>query len=232
MHFFILVLLISFFIFLFFLHFVSRDDIVLMRRNISEDNIFNIAFLLLVVAVLSSRFFYVLLNPSENFLNPLYFLLFPYFPGLSLLGGVVGGSIFLYSIFKIKKMPTARLLDLFALSFLSSMPFGAVGYYILSDYSILSFSAVFTAVSYVLLFLFFVFFLFPRFAKGRVEEGNMAILFLIAFSVVSLLRLVVEKRFALDLENVILALLLIFSTGIYIKKTKLIPKFIASRKKP
>ncbi|MEX2012911.1 MAG: prolipoprotein diacylglyceryl transferase family protein [Candidatus Levyibacteriota bacterium] len=230
MQFFILILLVSFFIFLFFLYFVSRDDFVLIRRDITSDNIFNVAFLLAAVAILSSRLFYAFSHPNQNFLNPLYFLLFPYFPGLSLVGGVLGGGIFLYVIARVKKMPTARILDLFTLSFLASMPLGVVGYYILAGYNFLSFNVIFTIVSYITLFSIFVFFLLPRFSKGRVEEGNMATLFLVAFSAVSLLDLVVEGKFSISGEVIILFVLLISAASFYIRKTKLISKLVKRKK--
>jgi len=230
MQFFIVILLVSFFIFLFFLYFVSHDDFVLIRRDITPDNIFNAAFLLVPVALFSSRLFYAISHPSTNFFNPLYFLLFPYFPGLSLLGGVLGGGLFLYAIFKVRKMPTARLLDLFTLSFLASMPFGVIGYYILASYNFLSFNVIFTIVSYIVLFSIFVFFLFPRFSKGRVEEGNMVILFLIAFSAISILDSVAEGKFSISGEIIILFILLISSTALYVRKTKLILRLVKGKK--
>lgn len=230
MQFFILVLLISFFIFIFFLYFVSHDDFVLLRRDISSDNVFNIAFLLSGVALLSARLFYVIFHPSANFFNPLYFLLFPYFPGLSLLGGVIGGGIFLYAILKVKKMPVGRLMDLFTISILSSIPFGLVGYYILAGYNFLSFNVIFTTSFYIVLFLVFAFFLFPRYSKGRVEEGNMSILFLVTFSAISLLDSIIARKISISPENVILMMLFVSSAALYVKKTKLIPK-LALRKR-
>lgn len=230
MQFFILVLLISFFVFIFFLYFVSHDDFVLLRRDITSDNIFNIAFMLSGVALFSARLFYVIFHPSANFLNPLYFLLFPYFPGLSLLGGFTGGGIFLYAILKVKKMPVGRLMDLFTISILSSIPFGLVGYYILAGYNFLSFNVIFTIVSYIILFLVFAFFLFPRYSKGRVEEGNMSILFLVAFSAISLLDSMAERKFSVNPENIILMMLFVSSVALYLKKTKLITKLVLRRR--
>ncbi|MEX2007672.1 MAG: prolipoprotein diacylglyceryl transferase family protein [Candidatus Levyibacteriota bacterium] len=231
MQFFILVLLLCFFIFLFCLYYVSRDDFLLIRRDISEDSVFNLAFLLAGASLFSSRLLWAIFHPSSNFFNPLYFFLFPYFPGLSLLGGVIGGGIFLYAIFKAKKMPVGRLLDLFAISALAGMPVGVTGYFIMSGHNFLSWNVIITIVSYISLFLFFFFFLFPRFTKGRIEEGSMATLFLFAFSAVSLLGRVATGKFTTSPENIILVLLFVFVSAFYIKKTKLISKYLSSRKK-
>lgn len=230
MQFFIVVLLICFFIFLFCLYYVSRDDFLLIRRDISEDSVFNIAFLLAGVSLFSSRLLWAILNPSSNFFNPLYFLLFPYFPGLSLLGGVIGGGLFLYTIFKVKKMPAGRLLDLFVISALASMPIGITGYFIMSGHNLLSWNIMLTVILYVALFLFFFFFLFPRFTKGRIEEGSIAALFAVAFSAISLLSRVTIGKFTTSPENIILALLFVFTLVFYIRKAKLVSKYWTSRK--
>lgn len=224
MHFFILVLLLCFFIFLFSLYVLSHDDFVLLRRDISTDSLFNISLLVSPLSLISARLLYVVTHPSRNFLNPLYFLLFPYFPGLSLLGGVLGAVLFLFLIFRARKMPAARLLDLFSLSAASFMPIGAIGYFLLSGSNLLSLGVLFTVFSYIFLFLFFVFFLLPRFLKGRVREGNMGTLFLAAYSLISLLGRASGGKFSLGLENILLILLLISSAAFFIRKEKLILK--------
>ncbi len=224
MHFFILILLLCFIIFLFCLYVVSHDDFVLLRRDISTDSLFNISFLMAPLSLISARLLYVATHPSRNFLNPLYFLLFPYFPGLSLLGGVLGAGLFLFLIFRARKMPASRLLDLFSLSAASFMPIGGIGYFLLSGSNIFSFGVLFTVFSYIFLFLFFAFFLLPRFLKGRVREGNMATLFLTAYSFISLLGKVADGKFSLGLESIVLILVLISSAAFFIRKEKLILK--------
>src|SRR3989344_6058385 len=100
MHLLILVILLCFFIFLFALFVLTRDDFVLIRKDVTLDVVFNISFVAFAVSLTSSRILYVILNPSSDFLNPLVFLLFPYFPGLSLLGAVAGRVLFLVIICK------------------------------------------------------------------------------------------------------------------------------------
>lgn len=231
MHFFILVLLFCFFVFLFCLYFFAHDDFVLLRRDISLDQLFNIGIVASLVSLLSARLFFAFFHPSSNFLNPLYFLLFPYFPGLSFLGAVLGAALFLLTVFRSKKMPTGRLADLFSLCALVSIQFGAVGYFLLSGASFASFEVLFVMLSYFSLLLFFVLFVYPRFLKGRVEDGNMSILFLIAFSLISILSKIILKNFSPVAETIILILLLIFSTALLIRKEKVIDKLMLSRKK-
>ncbi len=224
MNFFIVVLLVCLFIFLFYLYFVSHDDFVLLRRDISAETLFNISFLMVPASLFSARLLYVILHPSANFFNPLYFILFPYFPGLSLLGGVIGTAVFLFFLFRFRRMPVARLIDLFTLSFLAAFPVGVVGYFVLAGANLMSASVWFTTLSYIFLFLFFSFFLFPRFLKDK-AEGSIGILFLISYSFVSLIQKVLERRFILEPEIIILALILVSSTAFYVRKEKLISKF-------
>ena len=94
MGFILIVLLISFVFFLFRLYHVAKDDVVLVKKNVSLDKIFDAAVFCALVGLLFSRIFYVIFNPDPAFLHPLVFLIIPYFPGLSLLGGVIGGILF------------------------------------------------------------------------------------------------------------------------------------------
>ncbi len=222
MHFFIIVLAICFFIFLFSLFSLTHDDFVLLRKDISEKNIFDIAFLLIPAALFFSRLFYVFFHPSLNFLNPLYFLLFPYFPGLSLVGGILGGGLSLFLIFSVKKMPVLRLMDLFMMAFISSMPVGVLGYFILSGQKLLSLIFIFEIVSYVFLLFVFIFIAFPKFLKGRVKEGTMSTLFLLFFSASSLIEKIIVKSLSFKTEEIIYSILLIASTVIIVKKENII----------
>lgn len=109
-------LLFGLFIFLFILYLFAKDDYVLFRKNVTLDGVFNTAFTCFVVGILFSRFIFVLSHPKWGYLNPLVFFLFPYFPGLSLSGGVVGVMFFILFMTKAKKMPSGRILDMFSLA--------------------------------------------------------------------------------------------------------------------
>jgi len=111
------ILLISLFIFLFTLFALSREDFVLFRRNVDMEKVFNIAFLTLGIGLFFARLVFVMLYFKPVYLNPLAFMLFPYFPGLSLAGGLLGASIGLAVLLRGKKYPEGRLFDFFILSF-------------------------------------------------------------------------------------------------------------------
>src|SRR3989344_3329999 len=214
MQFFFIVLIICFIIFLFSLYTFSHDDFILLRRDISTDDVFNWAFIGGASSLLFARIFYVLTHPDPAFLNPLVFLIFPYFPGLSLLGGVVGGLLVLLFLARKKGFPIGRILDFFSLSFLASMPVGFMGYMFLSnDKSYLMFSQFF---SYLLLFLVFVFILIPKFKTGR-KDGVLGLIFLAAISINYIVKNFVLRSQITSVENIVSTVLFAFSVFILLR---------------
>lgn len=121
-----IVLLTGFFVFLFTLFAMARDDFVLFRRNVDMEKVFNVAFLALGIGLFSSRLFFVIFNFKPVYLNPLAFLLFPYFPGLSLPGGILGLGLGLIFILSGKKYPEGRIFDFFMLSGTVAMIVGEI----------------------------------------------------------------------------------------------------------
>lgn len=185
MQFFFIVLIICLVIFLFSLYTFAHDDFILLRRNVSTDDVFNYAFLISLVSLLFSRVFFVLFHPKPVFLNPLGFILFPYFPGLSLTGAVVGGIFFLAILFRKKNFPIGRIFDFFSLALLSAMPIGFIGYILLSsDHSI---PTILELVAYSIILIFSVIFLTPKFLKSGKEDGIIGLIFLISFSIISII---------------------------------------------
>lgn len=215
MQFMIIVLLVCFFLFLYVLYFLSKDDFVILRRDIPLDRIFNIAFLASVLSLISSRLFYVISDPKPIFLNPLGFLLFPYFPGLSQIGAVIGGLIFVILYSNWKKMPSGKFLDLFAFSYLSVMPIGYLGLILLNLRSphmqhIVSFFI------YILVLVIFGKLLLPYSYKGVIKDGSLGLLFLITFSSITFLLNVIFNfqgiSFFLKIENI--GLIVLFASSV------------------
>ncbi|MCL6096099.1 MAG: prolipoprotein diacylglyceryl transferase [Patescibacteria group bacterium] len=217
MNFLIVVLVICFFIFLFSLYFLVNDDLIIIKKDMPMNKIFNTAFLTAFVALFCSRVFYVVLFPREVFFSILGFLLFPYFPGLSLLGGVIGGLIFLLVYSKYQKLPVTRTFDFFAISFLSSLPIGFLGFFILSGVSYFP-VFVFSFLSYLILFIIFVKLVLPASFKGEIKSGSPGALFLFCFSIVTFLSGIIanfKNPKLISLENIfIVALFVIFSAVI------------------
>jgi prolipoprotein diacylglyceryltransferase len=163
------------------------------------DKVFNTAFLTALVALFFARLFYVIFYPREVFFSLLGFLLFPYFPGLSLLGGVLGGSIFLTVYAKHQKLPVARMFDFFAVALLSSFPIGFLGFFILSGKSYFP-AFVFSFLTYLILLVFFVKVVLRSSFMGKIKNGSLGIMFLLCFSVITFL-----SRIISDLKNFNLA---------------------------
>ncbi len=191
----LLLLLFCFFIFLFVLYVISYDDFVLVRKEISVEQLFNIAFLTAFVGLFSSRLLHVLFSFAPGFLNPVVFVLFPYFPGLSLAGGVLGAVLFLTSYLRSHRLPRGRIIDGFSVAFLTSL---LVGLTISRVADVIKKRPIPipSIIVTTLIFLFFIFFvvvLLPRQRRGELKDGTLGLLFLLSFSVSIVLFDILQK---------------------------------------
>lgn len=214
MQFLIIVLIISFVIYLFALHVLAKEDLVFVRKNITLETLFNLSFYSAGLGLLFSRLVYVALNPSPDYFNPLVLLLFPYFPGLSLSGGIIGGIIFIFLYNRRKRVPVGRILDFFSLSFLTALPFGLLGTQLL-----LGMQDPFQGILLPVIFLASVFFsvkvLLPLNVRGEIKDGTLAGLIMTILSITLLISSVTHVPFQLSfksqLDNSLLLVLLIAS---------------------
>lgn len=230
MYFLLFLFFICFLVFLFSLYVLSRDDYVFLRKNISTEQVFNSAILNILIALFFARLFYVFLNPSLNFLNPLVFLLFPYFPGLSIAGGLMGGIIFLFFYFPKHKMPANRLFDFFLFSFLSVLPIGflTAELWVLFAEKIKSPLEFLPFLIYTIVFLFFAKVFVPMQKRGEIKGGSLGLLVLISYSIISLFFDIFSKtdKILLFLSKEDFLLILIFLVALFYlnKQEKLIHK--------
>lgn len=185
MQYFIFILFFSFILYLFYVYILSKDDVVLLRKNISLEQVFNIAFIAAVCGLFGSRLLYVIGHFSLNYLNPLVFFLFPYFPGLSLVGAISGGLIGILLYSKYNKIPIGRIIDFLAVSLLLAIPFGYLGLGILSGISFLSLTYFFIPF-YFFLFLFFSLFLLPKQRRNEIKEGSIGLLIFATITLITL----------------------------------------------
>ncbi|MDP2649635.1 MAG: prolipoprotein diacylglyceryl transferase, partial [bacterium] len=134
MQFFILVLMVCLFIFLYCVYVLANDDFIFLRRDVTMEKLFNMIFLGAFISLFGSRLFYGFFHAKGILVNPLVFLLIPYFPGLSLLGGVVGAGVYFLFLAKRKEnsLPLGRISDFFSIAFLISLPIGFLGYFMFS----------------------------------------------------------------------------------------------------
>ena len=220
MHLIIFVLIFCFVLFLFKLYHLAVDDYVLIKKNISIENVFNVAFVCSIVALFSARLIFVIFNFSTNFLNPLVFVLFPYFPGLSLVGGLLGSAFFLLIYSRYKKFPTGRIFDFFTIAFLFSLPPGLVGFILLS--SRFSQGELVELILFVLLSVLTSLYLYPKASSLEIKDGSLSMLFVIFYSLITLLSNSIDnsgiKNFIANGENFILISLLISGVALIIRQ--------------
>ena len=226
MNFFVIFLLASLFISLFSIYYLSRDDLILLRKDVTIERIFNLAFIIFLVGLFFARLSYGLLYSTKIFSNPLMFFLFPYFPGLLLLGGIIGGLLFLLLISKSKNLPAGRIFDIFSISILSCLSLGYFGFFLLSGQNLLSIKPILLIIIYIVSFYVFIKYIHQYLLKGILKDGSGGLLFLILFSAVSLIVNIVDK-FKIDPflgkpENPILFVILVISAVAFIKQEKLI----------
>lgn len=220
----LILVLLCFVIFLFVLYAVTNDDFLLLRKNVTQEQVFNVAFLTAGVALFVSRLAFVLEHFSPNYFNPLVFFLFWYFPGLSLAGACLGGVIFMTYYASIRKLPLLRLLDFFAYALLWTMPFGFFFGTVLSlqkpTYPNIAGFAIFT----VLVLLFSLLF-YPLFKKTALREGTMSMLIIFFISLVMVSLEVLHGKDTLfnviSIEAVLFCLLAVFSFVSISRKEKL-----------
>jgi prolipoprotein diacylglyceryltransferase len=222
MHLLIVILIISLIVFLFCLHVLAKEDLIFVRKNITMEMLFNIAFYTIGVGILSARIIYVVEYFSLGFLNPLVFFLFPYFPGLSLVGGVVGATLFIL-LYKAKKYPSGRIFDFFSMAFLAALPVGFFGQGLLLGMRD-RFSGILMPLIFLITLIFFVKVLLPLNTRGEIEDGSLGFLFLVVFSLTTLISVGVRATniigLIMQLDVILLIILFIFSLFMLIVKEK------------
>ncbi len=224
------VILFCFFIFLYILYFLSKDDFVMARKDVSIERIFNLAFLTGFVTLISSRAGYAVFTHSFQYFNPLVFLAFPYFTGFSLIGGIIGGSIFIYFYSNYKKIPTGRIIDLFIMAFVSVLPIGFIINFIILGGKTTTFFNLFFVFS-LAIYILFTKLIYPYSARGEIKDGSLTLLFLSLFSFFYfIIKLFLDiKTFSfLEIENIAL-LVLLFSSLIILINQEIMDKFLSKK---
>ncbi len=237
MQFFIFVLLICLFVFLYCVYLLAHDDFIFLRRDVTMERVFNLVFIGSLSGLLFARFFYGIFNSQSVFSNPFVFLLFPYYPGLSLVGGVLGISAFIgfLATQRGKGLPIERMADFFSIAFLITLPVGFLGYFMFSEDGFPAEKAGSLVVVYLVLFIVFLRFPLPQLLNGKFKEGTITFLFLISFSVINLISNAFVKTSVLNyfknLENISLLLIFLFSLTFMIRQENLLSELKDRRKK-
>ncbi|MBI4078709.1 MAG: prolipoprotein diacylglyceryl transferase [Candidatus Levybacteria bacterium] len=218
----VIILISSLLIFLYVLYVFVSDDYVLLRKNVPHEKIFDGAFITVFSGMFGARLLYVVSNYDSGFLNPLVFLLFTYFPGLMLTGGIIFSIVTLYLFTKRKKYPVGRIFDLFALAALPAIALG-IGLYGLQVVSV-----IFLALFFVLRNIFF---------KKGMRDGSVAAIAILFFSfsllVVRVVTFFKEPVKILGIEVILLLLMLIGAILFLVRYEKLLiyfPTFLSNKK--
>lgn len=101
---------------LFILYVLSKNDFVLLRKNISLAKIFDVIIISFLFSFFPSRIFYILDTFSFGLFKSLSFFHIFKFSGLSFLGFMIGIFFMVYLFFHQKKA-SLRIFDIFALTF-------------------------------------------------------------------------------------------------------------------
>ncbi len=180
----ILLLIPSFFIFLYCFYKLIRDDYALMRRNISSEQSFDMIFFVIVFGILFSRLFFFVFHAEKGGNLLLSFL--SQSGGLSLVGGVIGGLAGLYLSCKYKKVPLGRFADFLTLAFVTALPLGFLSQIFFAPkdqwilYCVISFI-------YFLIAVILIKRSYKKLMNRTIGEGRIAALFLIIFPILSIL---------------------------------------------
>lgn len=183
MHFFIIIF--CFLIFFYTLYILGKDDYVLIRKNISLEQLFDFAFIGIFTGVILARILSVIFRPSLGNTSFISRLFSPSGASFSLTSVVFGCILVLYLIGKYRKLPIGRLFDFFSLALLSALPAG----YLLSVLFVKKSEIIYYAIPGIFYLIFQIFFwriLLPRTTNGRLRDGNLCSFFLLIFSAVSL----------------------------------------------
>lgn len=187
MHWFLVSIFLCYILFLFFLYRLGREDFVLIRKNIALEQLFDLTFITTIIAVLAGRLAYAILHLDKSFLNPLKFFVIPYFPGFVLPGAIAGAFLFLWLLYKKKKTPSGRLIDFYAISLLSIMPFLTLAEQFLFPRGV-AISELILSLIYAVIFFIFMFILMPRLSRGEIKDGSVGLTFLGILAIISFLQ--------------------------------------------
>jgi prolipoprotein diacylglyceryltransferase len=212
----------SLLIFLYALYRFVKDDYVFIRKGISLEQSFDIAFITLWASLFVARLLYLLfhLHTGENI-----FLDFFSFKnsGFSLTGAIIGGILAVYLIGQYKRLPLGRLSDFLSLAFLYTLPLVFLSHAVFAKKDEIL-TVFLNAIIYFVLLLFFIQFLYPKIMNRTMKEGMLAILFLMLFSIIalitSLLTSLRDIYTFINPENIALVFLFIGSIILLVKQER------------
>lgn len=210
-------------VFLYWVFVLAKDDFILLRKNVTLEQLFNIAFIGFFVGITFARGFYVAEHLSSRYLDPLVLFLFPYFPGLSVAGGVTGA--FLFTLFRAsrKKIPFGRILDIFSISLFGAWS-AAYFFFVLITITTTKKFIYLEPVSFLFYALIFVL-TYWLFARSKMQDGSIGFLgvgfFSIARIAFNIFQNGIPKGFSTRFEDIFLGIIFFVFMILFIKQEKI-----------
>ncbi len=171
------------------------------RENLIEEELMDTYVYTVFFSIIVSRFFYILLHPGEFGTKFLKYLVLREAPGLSLIGGLIGGAIFLFLYSRRRKLTFPKVADIFSLVLILGLSLASLGeFFGGGSYGketklpwgvhVVGVSGARHPVELYGSLLFFFLFLFLSFVYQKLlrrrEEGTLSLIFLFCFAVVIL----------------------------------------------
>ncbi len=100
---------------LFLLHLLSKNDFVLLRKNVSLYELFDAMLITMAIGLFTARLFFVLDTQNFSWFNPFRFFHLVRLPGLSFYGFILGVIPFVYFILRKKKV-ISRVYDILSIA--------------------------------------------------------------------------------------------------------------------
>lgn len=222
-------------VFLFTVYILSRDDFILLRKNVSMDQVFDLSFLALFFGLFVSRLFFVATHFNPQYFNPLIFLALPYYPGLSIVGGVSGfvGFVLYYTLYK--KIPKERIFDFFATGLLLALTLGylvKLGLIFAQKQTPELFMYA-TPVLLLVLSIIYCILLIPRQRRGEMKDAHLGLIFLVAFFASALVNDATAKNTKLlvifSFEGLVSLVVFVLALALLLKREKRVIKFAKIR---
>lgn len=203
-----------------------KDDHVFIRKSISLEQSFDIAFLSLISGAIFSRLLYQLFTYQygDNILTSIVDFSTN---GFSVTGAIIGGAIMIYLLCNYKKVPFGRFSDFISFAFLYSLPLGIIGKALFTPVEGLLVLGL-QAILFIVVIVIFSQTVYPQFLSRSIKEGSVSLLFLISYSVISMIAIVftsIQQKFIfINIEFITLTIAFLVSSFFYIKQERLFMK--------
>ena len=194
---FFIIIFACFFVALFCLFRLGRDDVILIRKNVSMEQLFNLAFLSGFTGILVGWF------------------------GNTLAGGISAGMLFLIVLTRRNKLPTGRIADFFSVAFLCVIPFAFfLLYFFQRQHEVIY---IVSAIFSFFLFLFFLIILLPKALRADMKDGSLTLLFLINITLLLIFISVFRQvygNFPFSLEDGLFVFVFVSSCFLLVRQEK------------